>query len=192
MRQGAGMQLQFDTTQVNPGDRAGFWREVVCSGYGPMNAEPLVRQGFHARMDVRAANGRVYSAVDAGPQRVSRDAPQIARDAQRDIYTFMMQRSGTCGVEQAGAHALLQPGDMLLFHNSQPYRLLFEQPFRQTVIQAPRESFGPLARDLDRRLAQRLPPAGGFGRVLHGFVRGLDEALPEVDDGEAALLIDEV
>jgi len=41
---------------------------------------PLVRQAFHARMDVRAARGRVYSAVDAGPQRVSRDAAQIARD----------------------------------------------------------------------------------------------------------------
>ncbi|HET7524697.1 MAG TPA: helix-turn-helix domain-containing protein [Burkholderiaceae bacterium] len=186
------MQLQFDTARVSPGERAGFWREVVCSVYVPMDAEPLVRQAFHARMDVRAAGGRVYSSVDAGPQRVSRDAPQIARDERRDIYTFMVQRSGVCGVEQAGAHALLQPGDMLLFHNSQPYRLLFDQPFRQTVIQAPRDGLGPLVRDLDRRLAQRLQPASGFGRVLHNFVQGLDEALPEVDDGEAALLVDEV
>jgi AraC-like DNA-binding protein len=186
------MNLQFDTARVTPRERAGFWREVVCSVYVPMDAEPIARQAFHARMDVRAARGRVHSQVDAGAQCVSRAAAQIARADERDVYTFMVQRAGTCGVEQAGAHALMQPGDMLLFHNSRPYRLQFDQPFRQTVIQAPRGCVGPLARDLDRRLAQRLQPAAGFGRVLHGFVQGLDQALPEVDDGEAAVLIDEL
>ncbi|HEY6514266.1 MAG TPA: helix-turn-helix domain-containing protein [Burkholderiaceae bacterium] len=186
------MNLQFDTSRVDPRERAGFWREVVCSVYVPMNAEPLLRQAFHARMDVRAAHGRVYSAVDAGPQRVSRDAAQIARDDAPDIYTFMVQRAGSCGVEQAGAHALLLPGDMLLFDNSQPYRLLFDQPFRQTVIQAPRACFGAMANDLERRLARRLPSSGGFGRLLAGFVKGLDEALPDTDDSEAAVLVDEL
>ncbi len=185
------MNLQFDTVRVTPRERAGFWREVVCSVYVPMDAEPIARQAFHARMDVRAAHGRVHSQVDAGAQCVRRGAAQIARD-QRDVYTFMVQRAGTCGVEQAGAHALLLPGDMLLFHNSRPYRLQFDQPFRQTVIQAPRACVGPLARGLDRRLAQRLQPASGFGRVLQGFVHGLDEALPEVDDSEAAVLVDEL
>ncbi len=185
------MNLQFDTVRVTPRDRAGFWREVVCSVYVPMDAEPIARQAFHARMDVRAAHGRVHSQVDAGAQCVRRGAAQIARD-QRDVFTFMVQRAGTCGVEQAGAHALLLPGDMLLFHNSRPYRLQFDQPFRQTVIQAPRACVGPLARGLDRRLAQRLQPASGFGRVLQGFVHGLDEALPEVDDSEAAVLVDEL
>jgi AraC-like DNA-binding protein len=123
---------------------------------------------------------------------VSRSAAQIARGEERDVYTFMVQRTGTCGVEQAGAQALLLPGDMLLFHNSQPYRLLFDQPFRQIVVQAPRACFGPSAHDLDRRLAQRLPPASGFGRLLQGFVHSLDAALPEVDDGEAAVLVDEL
>jgi len=186
------MNLQFDTARVNPRERAGFWREVVCSVYVPMDAEPLARPTFHARMNVRATQGRVYSAVDAGPQCVSRDAAQIAHGEERDIYTFMVQHAGTCAVEQAGAHALLLPGDMLLFHNSRPYRLQFEQPFRQTVIQAPRVSVGPLAHDLDGRLAQRLQPAGGFGRLLQGFVQGLEQALPEVDDTEAAVLVDEL
>jgi len=186
------MNLQFDTARVNPRERAGFWREVVCSVYVPMDAEPLARQSFHARMDVRAARGRVHSQVDAGAQCVSRDAARISRGDERDIYTFMVQRTGSCGVEQAGSRALLQPGDMLLFHNSRPYRLQFDQPFRQTVIQAPRSCVGSLARDLDRRLAQRLQPAGGFGRALHAFVQGIDQALPEVDDGEAAILVDEL
>ena len=186
------MNLQFDTARVMPRERAGFWREVVCSVYVPMDAEPIARQAFNARMDVRAARGRVHSQVDAGAQCVSRGAAQISRADERDVYTFMVQRTGTCAVEQAGAQALLRPGDMLLFHNSRPYRLQFDQPFRQTVIQAPRGCVGPLAGGLDRRLAQRLQPTGGFGRVLHGFVQGLDQALPEVDDVEAAVLVDEL
>ena len=186
------MNLQFDTARVDPRQRAGFWREVVCSVYVPMDTEPLARQAFHARMDVRAARGRIHSSVDAGPQRVSRDRGQIAGGLERDIYTFMVQHAGSCAVEQADAQALLQPGDMLLFHNSRPYRLLFEQPFRQTVIQVPRECVGAWASDLDRQLAQRLRPADGFGRVLQCFVHGLDAALPAVDDGEAAVLIDEL
>lgn len=186
------MNIQFDTARVQPGERAGFWREVVCSVYVPMNAEPLVRHAFHARMDVRAACGRVYSAVDAGPQRVSRNAAQIARTESRDIYTFMLQREGRCDVEQAGARAMLLPGDMLLFDNSQPYRLLFDRPFRQTVVQAPRTGFGSMTGDLQHCLAQAVRPAVGFGRLLQGFVRGLDEALPDTDDGEAAVLVDEL
>src|SRR3954453_1962106 len=152
LRQGEAMNLQFDTARVDPRQRAGFWREVVCSVYVPMNAEPLARHAFHARMDVRAARGRTYSAGDAGPQRVSRDSRQIAGGLERDIYTFMVQHAGSCAVEQAGAQALLVPGDMLLFHNSRPYSLLFEQPFRQTVIQMPRACLGPWADDLDRQL----------------------------------------
>jgi AraC-like DNA-binding protein len=186
------MNLQFDTALVNPRERAGFWREVVCSVYVPMDAEPIACPAFHARMDVRAARGRVHSQVDAGAQSVRRNAMQIARGDERDVYTFMVQRAGTCGVEQAGSQALLVPGDMLVFHNSRPYRLQFDHPFRQTVIQAPRGCVGPLARDLDRRLARRLQSTDGFGRVLHGFVQGLDQALPEVDDSEAAVLVDEL
>ena len=85
------MDLQFDTARVNPRERAGFWREVVCSVYVPMNAEPLLRQPFHARMDVRAARGRVYSAVDAGPQRA---------------YTWSFMRHGH-HFGRAGALAIL-------------------------------------------------------------------------------------
>ena len=186
------MNLQFDTARVTPSERAGFWREVVCSVYVPMDAEPIARECFHARMDVRAARGRVHSQVDAGAQCVRRDAAQIAHGDLRDVYTFMVQHAGTCAVEQAGAHAFMLPGDMLLFHNSRPYRLRFDQPFRQTVIQAPRSCVGPLAPDLDRALAQRLQPTRGFGRVLQGFVHGLELALPEVDDTEAAVLVDEL
>jgi AraC-like DNA-binding protein len=186
------MNLQFDTARVTPRERAGFWREVVCSVYVPMDAEPIARQSFHARMEVRAARGRVFSQVDAGAQRVSRGAAQIERTDARDVYTFMVQRAGTCGVEQAGTRALLLPGDMLLFHNSRPYRLQFDQPFGQTVIQAPRGCVGPLAPDLDRLLAQRLQPGSGFGRVLQGYAQALDQALPEVDDAEAAVLVDEL
>jgi AraC-like DNA-binding protein len=186
------MNLQFDTARVRAGERAGFWREVVCSVYVPMDAEPLACNAFHARMDVRAAHGRIHSQVDAGAQCVRRDARQIARDDARDIYTFMVQHAGRCSVEQAGTQTVLMPGDMLLFHNSRPYRLVFDQPFRQTVIQAPRSCVGSLATELDRHLAQRLQPTSGFGRLLHGFVHGLDQALPEVDDGEAAVLVDEL
>jgi AraC-like DNA-binding protein len=186
------MRLNFDTSKVGPGERAGFWREVVCSVYVPMDAEPLARREFHARMDARAAQGRIHSEVDAGPQRVSRDARQIARGEERDIYTFMLQRAGSCAVEQAGAQALLLPGDMLVFHNSRPYRLLFAQPFCQTVIQAPRACLGRFAADLDRRIGQRMAPTGGFGRVLESFVRSLGEALPDLGDVEAGVLVDEL
>src|SRR5262245_37957957 len=37
-RQGRAMNLLFDTARVTPRDRAGFWREVVCSVYVPMDA----------------------------------------------------------------------------------------------------------------------------------------------------------
>jgi len=186
------MRLQFDTSRVGPGERAGFWREVVCSVYVPMDAEPLARRAFHARMEARAAHGRIYSEVDAGPQRVSRDARQISAAGGRDIFTFVIQHAGTCGVEQAGASALLLPGDMLVFHNSRPYRLLFAQPFRQTVIQAPRDPLGRQAGAIDRRLGERISPDSGFGRLLAGFARGLADALPELDDAEAGVLVDEL
>lgn len=184
------MRLSFDTSKVGPGERAGFWREVVCSVYVPMDAEPLQRRVFHGRMDARAALGRVYSEVDAGPQRVGRDARQIASTEGRDIFTFVVQREGTCAVDQAGKSALLMPGDMLVFHNSRPYRLLFAQPFRQTVVQAPREALGQQADAIDCRLGERISAAEGFGRLLAAYADGLADSLGEVDDAEACVLVD--
>jgi AraC-like DNA-binding protein len=186
------MQLSFDTSKVGAAERAGFWREVVCSVYVPMNAEPLERQAFHGRMEARAARGRIYSQVDAGPQRVARDARQIAAADARDIFTFVHQHEGSCAVEQAGRSALLLPGDMLVFHNSRPYRLLFANRFRQTVVQAPREALGRQAEALDRHLGRRLAGGTGFGRVLSGYARTLAESLGEVDDAELGLLVDEL
>lgn len=186
------MRLQFDTSQVRAGERAGFWREVVCSVYVPMDAEPLSRHAFHARMDVRAAHGRIFSVVDAGPQRVGRNGHQIAATDGRDILTFMVQQSGTCAVEQAGRHALLAAGDMLMFHNSIPYCLRFDQPFRQTVIQAPRASFGGNVAVVEHRIGEHIAGQSGFGRLLANFVRGLGEGLPHVEDGEASVMVDEL
>jgi AraC-like DNA-binding protein len=186
------MRLSFDTSKVGTGERAGFWREVVCSVYVPMDAEPLERRAFHGRMDARAALGRIFSDIDAGPQRVGRDARQIAASAARDIFTFVIQREGSCAVEQAGRSALLLPGDMLVFHNSRPYRLLFAHPFRQTVIQAPRDTLGRQAEAIDRTLGQRLASGSGFGRMLGGYVRSLSEALEEIEDAELAMLVDEL
>lgn len=186
------MRLSFDTSKVGPAERAGFWREVVCSVYVPMNAEPLERRAFHGRMDARAARGRIFSQVDAGPQRVARDARQIAAAAARDIFTFVIQHEGTCAAEQAGRSALLLPGDMLVFHNSRPYRLLFTQPFRQTVIQTPRDALGRQADAIDGHLGQRLAGATGFGRVLSGYARTIAESLGEIDDAELGMLVDEL
>lgn len=186
------MRFSFDTSGVGPVERAGFWREVVCSVYVPMDAEPLQRREFHGRMEARAALGRVHSEVDAGPQRVGRDARQIASAGGRDIFTFVIQRKGSCGVEQCGKSALLLPGDMLLFHNSRPYSLLFAQPFRQTVIQAPREAFGTQAVAIERRLGERIVPDRGIGRLLAAYTHGLADGLDELDDAEACVLIDEL
>jgi hypothetical protein len=60
------------------------------------------------------------------------------------------------------------------------------------VIQAPRACLGRYAGDIERRLARRIPPASGFGRLLGSYVRGLSEALPDIDDAEAGVLIDEL
>jgi AraC-like DNA-binding protein len=186
------MRLSFDTSRIGPAERAGFWREVVCSVYVPMDAEPLQRREFHGRMDARAALGRIYSEVDAGPQRVGRNARQISSTGARDIFTFMIQHEGTCGVEQEGRNALLLPGDMVMFHNSRPYQLLFAQPFRQTVIQAPREALGRQASAIDRILGERIPSGSGFGRMLAGYARGFADGLNDLDDGEACVLVDEL
>ena len=186
------MRLSFDTSRIGPAERAGFWREVVCSVYVPMDAEPLQRREFHGRMEARAALGRIYSEVDAGPQRVGRDARQISSAGARDVFTFMLQHEGSCGVEQAGRNALLLPGDMLMFHNSRPYRLLFAQPFRQTVIQAPREVLGRQAAAIERILGERIPSGSGFGRMLAGYARGFADGLNDLDDSEACVLVDEL
>ena len=186
------MRLSFDTSKVGPAERAGFWREVVCSLYVPMDAEPLERRAFNGRIDARAARGRIYSEVNAGSQRVGRDARQIAAAGARDIFTFVIQREGSCAVEQTGRSALLIPGDMLVFHNSRPYRLLFAHPFRQTVIQAPRDAFGSQAAGIDRHLGRRIACDAGFGRVLSGYAHALAESQSEIDDGELVMLVDEL
>lgn len=186
------MQLSFDTSKVGPAERAGFWREVVCSLYVPMNAEPLERRAFNGRIDARAARGRTWSEVDAGPQRVGRDARHISAVAARDIFTFVLQREGSCAVEQAGRSALLLPGDMLVFHNSRPYRLLFTHPFRQTVVQAPRDAFGFQAAAIDRRLGQRMSCDAGFGRVLAGYASALVGGMDGIGDAELSMFIDEL
>jgi AraC-like DNA-binding protein len=140
----------FSTDAIAPRERFAYWREAVCDVFVQLECERLDHGPFTGAIATRPFGALTLSEVAARPQHVVRSRRQIAR-AREDDLLVSVQLDGGGTIEQDGHTARLGLGDFCLYDSARPYTLHFAGPFRQLVLQFPRE-----------RLTERLGPAEPF------------------------------
>ncbi len=148
----------FCAMEISYGDRSEFRGELLNT---PLNRIQLARVGS--------------SAI-----KVNRQRRHIGQQEQPH-YLVKFQLAGSGLVEQRGQRALLQPGDFVICSSSEPYKLHFEQYYRQAVIAVPQPLLADMYQPIDQIIGQRMGYELATNSLLSQFVASVMGRIDELD-----------
>ncbi len=160
------------------GQRARRWREAVSETFVPLDCRLDGGVGVHGTLRVDAFDSLRVARVTSGPQRVDRTRP-LVRAASDAWVLASVQLRGRTVVEQAGAQAVLRPGDVAFYDTARAYRLVLPDDFDQVVLYLPRDAVEAAVPHGLGCVAVRLPADEPCARSLQALVPWL---LPVTSD----------
>jgi len=183
-----GVDVAFDTGQVDPPERLPAWRELVNRVFLPLDIAPLDVAPLAAPGRPGAFGGSMTGS-DRGELRVWRvratplsavRAVRHIRSSGCDDYLLGLHVSGTAVAAQDDRQVTLGPGDFALFDSARPYRIAFRGPgvFEHVIFQVPRASLEARGRAVGTQTALRVPAASRAGRLASPYLRTLAQDEP--------------
>lgn len=166
---------RYDTSAVREGERFAFWREAVCDAYVRLGCE-TESTPFHGAIDIHRYDTIAISTVGGSQQTVTRRRGDIARAGEND-FLLSLQRAKRSAIAQAGATALLDPGDFALYSSTDPYVLTMVDGFEELVLQFPKDKLLARLPDGEMLTGQRVDGATGFGALVARNLGALSTAI---------------
>ncbi|MGO8917028.1 MAG: helix-turn-helix domain-containing protein [Stellaceae bacterium] len=187
------MTKVWTTADVHPRDRLAFWVDAVCDTFVRLDCASPPNCAFHGEIRSDGAGAVQVSTVVSTAQLVTRSPRQIAR-ATDDYFLVSLQLSGRGRVSQDAREAELSVGDFALYDSTRPYRLSFDRPFEQLVLQMPRAALLRRIGGVEHLTAVRLDgsvgTAGIVSPMLRSFAAGIGSLPTAAGERVAENLLD--
>ena len=180
--------LHFHTDPIAPGQRFESWRQTLFDTYYRLDchaddARPPSTP-FRGVLESRVNGGVRCSRIASSPNRVVRRRTQV-RDGEADELGLLVIAGGTLTVDHCGRHALLQPGDLLVFDNARDYVFDLRSNYDLLCFQLPRELLAQRGAPFERHLGARLPGRSAGVGVLRAYASTLAQRLDEIAEPRA-------
>ncbi|MGD9532109.1 MAG: helix-turn-helix domain-containing protein [Pseudonocardia sp.] len=177
----------WDIARRPPGEQFGYWREVICQAFVPLDPAPNAETpDFASRVETRQLGAVNRAEIRSRRQRTAH-GPREVRRGEAAYYFVNLQLAGRCRVRQGRAESVVEPGGFTVVDTTEPYWFDFPQDWRMLSFRVPHAT-----------LAARLPdPLHGTGRAiggaggLGGVVTSLMRALWELDEPAGAVELEE-
>jgi AraC-like DNA-binding protein len=172
-----GAVAKFSTEGLEDRDQFDGWREQLGPRFG---VAEVTRQGtgrFSAAIETSSIGRLSVSEISADAMTFHRTRHHVSH-RERDEFTVGLMVEGAAIVEQDGREALLVPGDLVLCDNRRPYRIRFDQPFRQIVFNCERVELEARLPDADRRTAHRIEGKGAVPSMTAAYVASIAKGAP--------------
>lgn len=160
-----GIQSRYDTEDVAPAERFGYWRESVCDSYVKLGCESENRTHFRGLIEIARHSMLSISRVAGLAHTVDRRKQDI-RAASEAFFLLSVQTSESSQVSQFGKTALLRPGDMALYTSTEPYSLNLSDDFSQTVVQVPAAKLIDRLPNAENLTARKIDGQSGIGKLV--------------------------
>ena len=156
----------WDVTARPAHEQFGYWREVICEAFVPLAAARGEDVGhFRSRVETRPLRDVVRARLASQPQETSHGAREVARTD--DAYLFVnLQTAGRCGVEQAGRHCVVRPGQFTIVDTAEPYWFDLPEPWRIVSYRIPHRLLEGRLGDVREHVGQSWDARGAGGAVI--------------------------
>jgi AraC-like DNA-binding protein len=176
----------FSTHGLATRDQFDAWREHVGSRFGIADFSRSGSAPFRARMQAISIGELSLCAIAADAHTFDRSRHQVA-GGERDQFTIGLLDSGTGILEQDGRIARLGPGDLVLCDNRRPYRIRFDEPFRQRIFLCDRAQLEALLPDAARRTALRVHGRAALASATAAYVVAIGQQADGFGAAESAV-----
>ena len=127
---------RMSTAPMPVGDRFPYFREEIGARFGLGEITTPIEAGFRAEVGATSIAGLVVADVATDPIVLRRTRRDIALH-DRDMFTLGLLLEGTAVVSQGGREVALQPLDLVLCDSRRPFRIRFDGPQRQLLVDIP-------------------------------------------------------
>lgn len=170
---------------VKPGDCFDHWHQVTCRNYSLTECIPVASKEFRAHVSIREFGAFVLSDIRCSTPvddliRVTRESPHIRKD-HRDEFQVWLTLGGEAVFAQNGFEARMQPRDLVLHDQTQPFSLQFGPQHRAILITIPRPLIISRLPTASKLVAQRISSDTKLGALASTIVDQL-VALEEPND----------
>lgn len=118
---GGRLAQAYDTVDVSPRERFGYWHDVVCGQFVPATSLDKSTQNFHARLTTQSLGFIELSRMRASPHFWSREDKHIRAD-DHDEFLLSVMLGGTGCLEQSGRTTSQNPGEIVLYDTSRRFK----------------------------------------------------------------------
>ncbi|MFE0422915.1 helix-turn-helix domain-containing protein [Streptomyces sp. NPDC058953] len=161
-------------------ERFESWYELVVRSVLPVTVRSEKRYDFRASLQVRDFGSIQVSKVVSPALETARGEKMIRR-SDPEWYQIYLQLDGTTVLSQGGREAALDPGDLVLFSSSSPYRATTSPGYTFgtcTILQLPYERLPFPRRVIDRVSSRRLTASSGIAAVTRRYLAELSDQAP--------------
>ena len=163
--------FQVDTSAVPPAERAEYWRAGVCDQFIPLAVEPIAGQLRGRVVGSTFAETRLRR-IRATLHRFERRAEDI-RSGDPEVLHVLAVDLGHSVMEQDGRTAALNPGDIVLYDSSRPFRIETSGDFQYTIGLLPKRLVPLPDAVLVTRTARVTSSSDGVGAALGALLSSL-------------------
>ena len=162
----------ISTEEVDEKEQLEYWIDMICDEFVQLDCITGKRKNFKGKLRGSELDKIRVSEVSADPQDVIRSRKQIAKSTESE-FLLSLQLEDVGFVNQDGRMAELHPGDFALYDSTKPYRLHFDRPFRQIVLQIPYDSLAEQFVKPEIITARRVSAQTAIGALASQFIQSV-------------------
>jgi AraC-like DNA-binding protein len=179
------------TTEVDPADRADYWRTAASKSFVDLSFRVPEPAKFRGEIITGSIGDVTVSRVTARAHTAERTDRHIAR-SQDGYYKLSMPVRGYVLITQDGREAPLIPGDLAIYDTSRPYQVSFDDTCRMLVLMFPHRDLRLSQRAMGDLTARRVSGRQGIGGLIAPLLVNLVAQIEEIDTFTVPRLADNI
>lgn len=177
---------QIDTANLPRPERVEYWRTSVCDQFVPIAVEPDATE-LRGRVGGWEIGETRLRRIRATRHLFERRAKDI-RAGDPEVLHLLLLDHGNTRVEQDGRTATLEPGDLLLYDSTRPFRFETDGDFQFTICLLPKRLL-PVPESLQRNCTARVFKSdGGVAAALAPLLTALARRPSETEPSQQLAL----
>ncbi|MER7519099.1 helix-turn-helix domain-containing protein [Streptomyces sp. NPDC126499] len=180
----------LDTKRLPVPERTGAWAEATASALVATHFTFPEPERFDARIRLLGIGDAQLAAMSYGPLLCSRTV-RLIRRSDPELYQVAVIGGGRQGIDQAGHHTLLAPGQIVLYDSSRPFEARAGAgggAASSLVLQFPRRSMPLPDKVVAPLCGTAIKGTDGVARVLRQTLRSLADPATELSDTDRVRL----
>ncbi len=163
------------------------FRDALATHFGIGEVSSPAEDGFRAAITATSLPGMSFVEVRSDPMHLARTRRDVSR-LDRGVFSLGLVLDGGATLAQDGREARLGPRDIVLCDSRRPFRMSFDRPFAQLIVDVDAALLAARLPTAERLTATRVDGSRGLAAVTGALLQALGAQANDLGDGEVGVV----